>query len=97
MSQLILPRRKFLAGLVGLIAAPAIVRAASLMPVKAINPGITIHTINVAYDDGYSTPLTWSFAVHTDDFEINPRTGVITAKRALMPETTYTLPFILHS
>lgn len=32
---LVLPRRKFLAGLAGIIAAPAIVRAASLMPVRA--------------------------------------------------------------
>lgn len=29
-----IPRRRFLAGLVGLIAAPAIVRAESLMPVR---------------------------------------------------------------
>jgi hypothetical protein len=35
MTKLTLPRRKFLTGLVGLIAAPAIVRATSLMPVKA--------------------------------------------------------------
>lgn len=36
MSDLILPRRAFLTGLAGLFAAPAIVRAASLMPVKAL-------------------------------------------------------------
>lgn len=30
-----LPRRKFLAGLAGIIAAPAIVRAASIMPVRS--------------------------------------------------------------
>ena len=29
-----LPRRKFLAGLAGIIAAPAIVRASSIMPVR---------------------------------------------------------------
>lgn len=33
--SLILPRRRFLAGLVGLVAAPAVVRAASLMPVHS--------------------------------------------------------------
>lgn len=33
---MILPRRSFLAGLGSLLAAPAIVRAESLMPVKAI-------------------------------------------------------------
>lgn len=30
-----LPRRRFLAGLVGLVAAPAVVKATSLMPVKS--------------------------------------------------------------
>lgn len=30
-----IPRRRFLAGLIGLIAAPAIVRVTSLMPVRA--------------------------------------------------------------
>ena len=35
MTDLILPRRKFLTGLMGLFAAPAVVRASSLMPVKS--------------------------------------------------------------
>lgn len=35
MSTIELPRRKFLTGLASLIAAPAIVRVSSLMPVKA--------------------------------------------------------------
>jgi len=35
MTDLILPRRKFLTGLMGLVAAPAMVRASSLMPVKS--------------------------------------------------------------
>lgn len=35
MAAMILPRRDFLAGLASALAAPAIVRAASLMPVKA--------------------------------------------------------------
>lgn len=34
MNELILPRRRFLQGLVGLVAAPAIVRIAAMMPVK---------------------------------------------------------------
>jgi pectin methylesterase-like acyl-CoA thioesterase len=38
MSNLILPRRKFLIGLGALIAAPAIARASSLMPVKVMVP-----------------------------------------------------------
>lgn len=36
MTDLILPRRKFLTGLMGLVAAPAVVKAASLMPVKLV-------------------------------------------------------------
>jgi len=36
MVDLIMPRRKFLTGLMGLVAAPAVVKAASLMPVKVI-------------------------------------------------------------
>lgn len=35
MSELLLPRRKFLLGAAALLAAPAIVRASSLMPIKA--------------------------------------------------------------
>lgn len=42
MTDLILPRRKFLTGLVCMIAAPAVVRAASLMPVKAFEPAFDI-------------------------------------------------------
>lgn len=35
MSQLLLPRRSFLTGLASLFAAPAIVRASSLMQIKS--------------------------------------------------------------
>lgn len=35
---MITSRRGFLTGLVGLVAAPAIVRASSLMPVKVVEP-----------------------------------------------------------
>ena len=34
MTELLMPRRKFLSGLFGLIAAPAVVKAANIMPVK---------------------------------------------------------------
>jgi hypothetical protein len=34
MTDLLMPRRKFLTGLFGLVAAPAIVKAANIMPVK---------------------------------------------------------------
>jgi hypothetical protein len=36
MTELLMPRRKFLSGLFGLIAAPAVVKAANIMPVKVI-------------------------------------------------------------
>ena len=38
MTDLIIPRRKFLTGLFGLVAAPAIVKAANIMPVKVVEP-----------------------------------------------------------
>jgi hypothetical protein len=38
MPELITSRRSFITGLAALVAAPAIVRAGSLMPVKAIQP-----------------------------------------------------------
>jgi hypothetical protein len=34
MTMIKLPRRRFLTGLVGLVAAPAVVKAVNLMPVK---------------------------------------------------------------
>ena len=36
MTELIMPRRQFLKGLIGLVAAPAVVKAANIMPVKVI-------------------------------------------------------------
>jgi hypothetical protein len=33
-----MPRRKFLTGLFGLVAAPAVVKAANIMPVKVVKP-----------------------------------------------------------
>ena len=38
MIDLLIPRRKFFTGLFGLVAAPAIVKAANIMPVKVIEP-----------------------------------------------------------
>ena len=40
---LVLPRRTFLTGLVGLIAAPAVVRAEALMPICVWRPSFTHH------------------------------------------------------
>ena len=38
MTDLLMPRRKFFTGLFGLVAAPAVVKAANIMPVKVIEP-----------------------------------------------------------
>ena len=38
MTDLIMPRRKFITGLFGLVAAPAVVKAANIMPVKVMPP-----------------------------------------------------------
>jgi hypothetical protein len=38
MTDLLIPRRKFLTGLFGLVAAPAVVKAANIMPVRVIEP-----------------------------------------------------------
>ena len=39
MTDLLMPRRKFLTGLFGLVAAPAIVKASNLMPIKVLEYG----------------------------------------------------------
>jgi len=43
MTDLLMPRRKFLTGLFGLVAAPAVVKAANIMPVKVIQPKWYLH------------------------------------------------------
>lgn len=46
MTDIVIPRRKFLTGLIGIVAAPAVVRASSLMPVKGfISDGIALTAI----------------------------------------------------
>jgi hypothetical protein len=50
-----LPRRQFLGGLLGIIAAPAIVKASSLMPIKPYSFGsvsIASGTVSIAAPDG---------------------------------------------
>lgn len=44
MSSIILPRRKFLTGFAAFLAAPAIVRASSLMPISVAREGNAIVT-----------------------------------------------------
>ena len=56
MTDLILPRRRFLTGLFGLVAAPAVVKASSLMPVKAINEFTLTEHVYVPYGAEYVAP-----------------------------------------
>lgn len=49
--MIIQSRRRFLTGLVSALAAPAIVRFDSLMPVKALPPDLTLHGVPIYFDD----------------------------------------------
>ena len=54
MTDLLMPRRKFLTGLFGLVAAPAIVKAANIMPVKVIElPPPPVGFRRLTLDDYY--------------------------------------------
>ena len=44
-------RRSLITGLVSFLAAPAVVRAASLMPVKALRPALTFQGVPILFDD----------------------------------------------
>lgn len=55
-----IPRRSFLTGLASLVAAPAIVRVSSLMPVKPVKPVKLVQVV----DDGV---LLVDYASHTQD------------------------------
>jgi hypothetical protein len=54
MTNLILPRRKFLTGLFGLVAAPAVVKASSLMPVKSVVEDFTTDGLLVSATERYT-------------------------------------------
>lgn len=55
-------RRGFLTGLVGLFAAPAIVRASSLMPVKEVKP-LTLYTMVENWNAAYASEFIREFEV----------------------------------
>jgi hypothetical protein len=64
MSEIITSRRSFITGLISLVAAPAIVRVGSLMPVKTMAMIDPVGTFNVPLDptdcvigNGYITEL----------------------------------------
>ena len=45
-----LSRRSLIGSLISLVAAPAIVRAGSLMPVKAMDVGLTLDGVPIEFD-----------------------------------------------
>lgn len=54
MTELIIPRRAFLSGMASLFAAPAVVKAANIMPVKVMPPELVgekyaYHEVAVGY------------------------------------------------
>ena len=54
MTELIMPRRQFLKGMLGLVAAPAVVTAANIMPVKVMPPELVVekyawHEVGIGY------------------------------------------------
>ena len=57
---MILPRRRFLTGLAGLIAAPAVVRAEALMPIKVWAPRNSLWGIPSFAVLGSEGPSEWS-------------------------------------
>lgn len=73
---LILPRRRFLAGLVGLVAAPAVVKASSLMKIVAPRPDFAIVDFSDAYGrspmmDALPDMIRWQYAVETSNDGVN--------------------------
>ena len=46
-------RRSLITGLVSFLVAPAVVRAASLMPVKALPTTLTLQGVPLTFDGGY--------------------------------------------
>lgn len=70
---MILPRRSFITGLVSLIAAPAIVRAGSLMPVKSMYTKVTRITLDYSDMDPrwklFSHQYNWNLQVVASDWQ----------------------------
>lgn len=68
--SLTLPRRSFLGALVGLIAAPAIVRASSIMPISAPR-GLTFRGIPLVFDD-FTVPRVYALYSGYDVIWLDP-------------------------
>lgn len=57
MSDIILPRRKFLVGAASLLAAPAVIRVAKLMPVRVWKERCDFYTVTSHYHWSNSKPM----------------------------------------
>ena len=55
---MLINRRKLITGLISFAAAPAIVRASSLMPVKVMNEEFLIEEFNALYNT-FIVPIRW--------------------------------------
>jgi hypothetical protein len=67
-------RRKFLTGLISLVAAPAIVRAGSLMPVKAMEGPVVLREIDLmVYGRSPAMDALPSFAAMNEMNELRER------------------------
>jgi len=71
MSNLVLPRRAFLKGLVALIAAPAIVKAESLMPISVWRPRLEARRTRVFCQDWLSVQGYDLDDFHAGRFDVN--------------------------
>ena len=70
-SNLVLPRRAFLKGLVALIAAPAIVKAESLMPISVWRPRLEARRTRVFCQDWLSVQGYDLDDFHAGRFDVN--------------------------
>ena len=66
MTDLLMPRRKFLTGLFGLVAAPAIVKAANIMPVKVM-PSNLVEIKILGYGQWQYTEVGLGFSITREE------------------------------
>ena len=82
MTELIMPRRAFLSGMASLFAAPAVVKASNIMPVKVMPPELVVekyayHEVAVGYritrkevgDELWNRQNDWMHRALTESFQ----------------------------
>lgn len=77
-----LSRRGLITGLISFVAAPAIVRAASLMPVKALKPTrLSLNGVEIYFDDEVSPEMVRLLELRMRD--------ALSAMRVVMTDNLY--------